>query len=85
MICPWVLVHVNWRSSSLQCPGNPSLLENIKVDNSLETHVVMKYKGIWVYFTLNREPLNNMEELLGSAYSLLPPNMRKKEVRNMRD
>lgn len=63
-------------------PENTSLeLEgHIGVVNSLEIHMVFlkkKYKGIWVYFTLNRGQLSYMEEVLWSLFSASTKNEKK--------
>lgn len=74
-------------SHLLSYPENRSLggEGNIKVENNLEMHIGKKNEGTWVYFTLKRGLLSNMEELSESVHSLLPPKMRKKEMRNAED
>lgn len=86
MLLPWVLLNMLIKNLHHLSELEDIILgveENIKVDNSLEIHIVEKYKMSLLH--LKRGLLSNMEKLLRSVYSPLPPKVRKKEMRNIED
>ena len=86
MVLPWVLLNMLIKNLHHLSELEDIILgveENIKVDNSLEIHIVEKYKMSLLH--LKRGLLSNMEKLLRSVYSPLPPKVRKKEMRNIED
>lgn len=76
----WVLVSMLTENPHHLSDAENTSLElegNIRVGNGLEIHIVKKYKGIWVHFTLKRGLFSNIEEITGSLFSASTKNEKK--------